>query len=176
MRLKASNNDFQETAFWKARVKFTSGITRVTGVTVFTGGHPDDKVENATEVWLDCGLIALTFTRVSSCLCRRVAAFHKWRWQHEFDKGRIWNKKPPPLNTLCTLHEASSLQIVPQIKFKSVSFEWVEETGNNKQHRRKRVWRYCTGQPGGGVDSRLSLIWMKQRLGRQGTTAVVCLN
>lgn len=35
LTVKAGDNDFQELAMEKARVKFTSGITRVTGVSGF---------------------------------------------------------------------------------------------------------------------------------------------
>lgn len=51
---------------------------------------------------------------------------------------------------------------VPQIWFKSVSFEWGEEIGNNKQQKRTWAWRCCTVHPGESVDLRLSLIWMRQ--------------
>jgi len=64
----------QKWVVWKARVKFTSGITKDTGVRIFTGGQLNDKGHNGTEVWLYDKTITFTFTRTSCDLCEHVAA------------------------------------------------------------------------------------------------------
>lgn len=136
----------------------------------FTGGHLDDKVENATEVWLYYRLISsqtptcadkVPFSKIAT----NVIEHHYTKHTANIAQSGIWCVwvPIPHPDTLSLEQWMVCISVdVPQIWFKSVSFEWGEEIGNNKQQKRTWAWRCCTVHPGESVDSRLSLIWMRQ--------------
>lgn len=134
----------------------------------FTGGHPDDKTENATEVWLYYMPITRTHPRpvqtsrfFKSCHdCNRTPLCQT--------RGKISHKKVVQC-CLTFLAQISSLWNneltvsldVPLIRFKSVSFEWGKEIENKKQQRRMWAWKHCTFNPRQRANTRHRLIWMR---------------